>query len=210
MCGRWRVTLNYCNTEVTIPTIEGVLVFDISLESLSNTEVTILTTEGILVDLILVLNLFPIQRTFLLPTNRYQTLFLCWPCLYSFIIIIFIQESTKQLTMKKLPIVVCFHFKVASATDYYCHSNYWDLNFRVEFIHDWLCFKSISKTPHERIGYPIIIAPAHRAIVLCIYARLYPDSASFNLWTVTNTGELIRNSTETECKNPGGLPLMDK
>ena len=49
MCGRWRVTLNYCNTEVTIPTIEGVLVFDISLESLSNTEVTILTTEGILV-----------------------------------------------------------------------------------------------------------------------------------------------------------------
>ena len=49
MCGRWPVTLNYCNTEVTIPTIEGVLVFDISLESLSNTEVTILTTEGILV-----------------------------------------------------------------------------------------------------------------------------------------------------------------
>ena len=49
MCGRLRVTLNYCNTEVTIPTIEGVLVFDISLESLSNTEVTILTTEGILV-----------------------------------------------------------------------------------------------------------------------------------------------------------------
>lgn len=86
--------------------------------------------------LILVLNLFPIQRTFSLPTNRYQTLFLCWPCLYSFIIIIFIQESTKQLTMKKLPIVVCFHFKVTSATDYYCHSNYWDLNFRVEFIHD--------------------------------------------------------------------------
>ena len=34
---------------MTIPTIEGVLVFDISLESLSNTEVTILTTEGILV-----------------------------------------------------------------------------------------------------------------------------------------------------------------
>lgn len=41
MCGRWRVTLNYCNTEVMIPTIED--------ESLSNTEVTVLTTEGILV-----------------------------------------------------------------------------------------------------------------------------------------------------------------
>ena len=49
MCGRWRVTLNYSKTEMTIPTIEGILVFDISLESLSNTEVTILTTEGILV-----------------------------------------------------------------------------------------------------------------------------------------------------------------
>lgn len=41
MCGRWPVTLNYCNTEVMIPTIED--------ESLSNTEVTVLTTEGILV-----------------------------------------------------------------------------------------------------------------------------------------------------------------
>lgn len=41
MCGRWQVTLNYCNTEVMIPTIED--------ESLSNTEVTVLTTEGILV-----------------------------------------------------------------------------------------------------------------------------------------------------------------
>ena len=49
MCGRWRVTLNYCKTEMTIPTTEGILVFDISLESLSNTEVTIPTTEGILV-----------------------------------------------------------------------------------------------------------------------------------------------------------------
>lgn len=34
---------------MTIPTTEGILVFDISLESLSNTEVTIPTTEGILV-----------------------------------------------------------------------------------------------------------------------------------------------------------------
>lgn len=43
------VTLNYCKTEMTIPATEGILVFDISLESLSNTEVTIPTTEGILV-----------------------------------------------------------------------------------------------------------------------------------------------------------------
>lgn len=49
VCGRWGVTLNYCKTEMTIPATEGILVFDISLESLSNTEVTIPTTEGILV-----------------------------------------------------------------------------------------------------------------------------------------------------------------
>lgn len=54
MCGRWRVTLNYCNTEVTIPTIEGVLVFDISLESFSNTE-DIFTPNQQIPDLVFVL-----------------------------------------------------------------------------------------------------------------------------------------------------------
>jgi len=59
------------------------------------------------------------------------------------------QESTKQLTMKKLPIVACFHLKVSSqgadrAQDVYSSFKGWDRRCVQEFIFHWLFFYCIN------------------------------------------------------------------